>query len=433
MKVLEHKFKTIIKVQYVDSLPKLFKGKEMTVNQRGKSKHVTGCISGFLELRHLLDRQPDQLSGGKLQRFAIALCIVSKANVYLFDEPSYLDVRQRLEAAKAIRECSTSSKGVGRFRDLLIMMFSYVMVVEHDLAILDYLSDFVCILYGVSGAYGVVTQPSGVRERINHFLKYSFRWKTCDSGSFNCLSSEVLCKEFQRISLSFKGIDQLERKTNERNNMYSYPNMRKTLGDFQLEISEGSFTDSEIVVMLGENGTGKSTMIQMLAGKLASDDASVEVPKLNISYKPQKISPKYPETVCELLLDGIYEMFSHPTLKTDVLNPLQIDRLLDLQVQNLSSGKLQRVALIICLGKPADVYLIDKPSADLNSEQRLHDAKVMKRNILHSKKTPFIVEHDFMMSTYLAGRVIVFQLNKFMKIIEQTYKLLKKSIRIPLI
>ncbi|KAI6205169.1 hypothetical protein M3Y94_00762200 [Aphelenchoides besseyi] len=383
MKVLEDKFKAVMKVQYVDSLPKLFKGKEMTVSDclnKVSARDNLEKVIDQLELRHLLDRQPDHLSGGELQRFAIAMCIVSKADVYLFDEPSsYLDVRQRLEAAKAIRECSTSS--------------NYVMVVEHDLAILDYLSDFVCILYGVPGAYGVVTQPSGVREGINHFLE-------------GFIPSENM--RFREFSLSFKVTDQLERESNERNNMYSYPNMRKTLGDFQLEISEGSFTDSEIVVMLGENGTGKSTMIQMLAGKLAPDDPSVEVPELNISYKPQKISPKYAGTVRELLLDRIYEMFSHPTFKTDVLNPLQIDRLLDLQVQNLSGGELQRVALTICLGKPADVYLIDEPSAYLDSEQRLHAAKVIKRHILHSKKTAFIVEHDFMMSTYLADRVIVF-------------------------
>ncbi len=46
----------------------------------------------------------------------------------------------------------------------------YVIVVEHDLSVLDYLSDFICCLYGVPGAYGVVTLPIGVREGINIFL-----------------------------------------------------------------------------------------------------------------------------------------------------------------------------------------------------------------------------------------------------------------------
>ena len=122
----------------------------------------------------------------------------------------------------------------------------------------------------------------------------------------------------------------------------------------------------------------------------------------------------------------------------------------------MSGGELQRVALTLCLGKPADVYLIDEPSAYLDSEQRLHAAKVIKRSvmalfifkahgswslmscilhlyalqayyasvvycrfiyymyvycrfILHAKKTAFVVEHDFIMATYLADRVIVFE------------------------
>jgi len=69
----------------------------------------------------------------------------------MFDEPSsYLDVKQRLNAAAAIRSLLRAEK--------------YVIVVEHDLAVLDYLSDFICVLYGVPGAYGVVTMPFSCRE-----------------------------------------------------------------------------------------------------------------------------------------------------------------------------------------------------------------------------------------------------------------------------
>ena len=69
----------------------------------------------------------------------------------MFDEPSsYLDVKQRLAVAHAIRD--------------LVTQDNYTIVVEHDLAVLDYLSDFICVLYGVPTAYGVVTMPSGVRE-----------------------------------------------------------------------------------------------------------------------------------------------------------------------------------------------------------------------------------------------------------------------------
>ena len=74
----------------------------------------------------------------------------------------------------------------------------------------------------------------------------------------------------------------------------------------------------------------------------------------------------------------------------------------------MSGGELQRTALIFALGKPANVYLLDEPSAYLDSEQRIITSKVIKRFIINSKKTAFIVEHDFIMATYLADQVVVF-------------------------
>merc|ERR1711894_568841 len=147
----------------------------------------------------------------------------------------------------------------------------------------------------------------------------------------------------------------------------------------------------------------------MMAGKLTPDEGSGEVPSLNISYKPQKISPKSQGTTRQLLHEKIRDAYIHPQFVTDVMRPMKMDDLMDQEVQNLSGGELQRVAMALCLGKPADVYLIDEPSAYLDSEQRLAAAKVIKRFTLHAKKTGFIVEHDFIMATYLADRVIVFE------------------------
>ncbi len=110
-----------------------------------------------------------------------------------------------------------------------------------------------------------------------------------------------------------------------------------------------------------------------------------------------------------LLHERIRDAYIHPQFIADVMKPLDIDNIIDQELQNLSGGELQRVALTLCLGKPADVYLIDEPSAYLDSEQRITAAKVIKRYILHAKKTAFIVEHDFIMATYLADRVIVFE------------------------
>merc|ERR1711976_45584 len=190
---------------------------------------------------------------------------------------------------------------------------------------------------------------------------------------------------------------------------YDYPDMTRSVGGFRLEVRAGNFTDSEIIVMLGENGTGKTTFINMLAGLQKPDDKSIDIPELMVSYKPQKISPKFQGTVRELLHQKIRSAFVHPQFQTDVAKPLQIEDIIDQEVGFLSGGELQRVAICLCLGKPADVYLIDEPSAYLDSEQRIIAAKVIKRYILHAKKTAFVVEHDFIMATYLADRVIVFE------------------------
>lgn len=157
------------------------------------------------------------------------------------------------------------------------------------------------------------------------------RRRTCVFGGFVAFGFDL--GDFRPEALSLKVTDQLDRDiTAERLYHNDYPSMRKTLGSFQLDIDEGGFSDSEIIVLLGENGTGKSTMIQMLAGKLKPDDPSVEVPELSISYKPQKISPKYEGTVRQLLMDRILDMLNHPTFKTDVMKPLEMERLLDLEV-----------------------------------------------------------------------------------------------------
>jgi ATP-binding cassette, sub-family E, member 1 len=162
----------------------------------------------------------------------------------------------------------------------------------------------------------------------------------------------------------------------------------------------------------------------MLAGLLKSDEqvklekegfeyeASLAgAPDLNVSYKPQSFTPKFVGTVRQLLHARIREAYIHPQFVSDVMKPLVMDNIIDNNVQTLSGGELQRLAIVLALGTPADVYLIDEPSAYLDSEQRVNCAKVIKRFIMHSKKTAFVVEHDFIMATYLADRVVVYHGN----------------------
>lgn len=379
-KILEDDLKAIIKPQYVDQIPKAVKGSVQQLLDKKDDLKVQTTVCKQLDLMHVRDRNVEDLSGGELQRFACAMVCIQKADIFMFDEPSsYLDVKQRLKAAQAIRS--------------LIHDDCFIIVVEHDLSVLDYLSDFICCLYGVPGAYGVVTMPFSVREGINIFLD-------------GFVPTENL--RFREVSLTFKVAETAMEEEIKRTCRYEYPMMIKKLGSFSLQVLQGQFTDSEIVVMLGENGTGKTTFIRMLAGKLTPDEGG-PCPVLNVSYKPQKISPKSQGTVRQLLHERIRDAYIHPQFVADVMKPLLIEAIIDQEVQNLSGGELQRVALTLCLGKPADVYLIDEPSAYLDSEQRLHAAKVIKRFILHAKKTAFVVEHDFIMATYLADRVVVFE------------------------
>ncbi|XP_028832265.1 ATP-binding cassette sub-family E member 1 [Denticeps clupeoides] len=410
-KILEDDLKAIVKPQYVDQIPKTVKGSVGSILSRKDDTKTENIVCDQLDLTHLRERNVEDLSGGELQRFACAVVCIQKADIFMFDEPSsYLDVKQRLKAAITIRSLITPDR--------------YIIVVEHDLSVLDYLSDFICCLYGVPSAYGVVTMPFSVREGINIFLD-------------GYVPTENL--RFREASLVFKVAETANEEEVKKMCRYQYPDMRKAMGDFELSIVEGEFTDSEIMVMLGENGTGKTTFIRMLAGRLKPDDGG-EVPLLNVSYKPQKISPKFKGSVRALLHEKIRDAYMHPQFVTDVMKPMQIESIIDQDVQNLSGGELQRVALALCLGKPADVYLIDEPSAYLDSEQRLMAARVIKRFILHAKKTAFVVEHDFIMATYLADRVIVFDgipskstianspqtllagMNKFLSLLEITFR-----------
>jgi ATP-binding cassette subfamily E protein 1 len=95
------------------------------VGERG----ALGQVAQALELTHVLDRPMDALSGGELQRVAVAATLVKDADVYFFDEPSsYLDIYQRLNVARQIKAIPPEKM---------------VVVIEHDLAILDFLADVV--------------------------------------------------------------------------------------------------------------------------------------------------------------------------------------------------------------------------------------------------------------------------------------------------
>ncbi|XRP96180.1 ribosome biogenesis/translation initiation ATPase RLI [Methanocaldococcus sp. 16A] len=365
--------KAIHKVQYVDILPKVVKGKVGELLKKIDEKGKFDEVVEKLELKNILNRELSQLSGGELQRVAIAAAYLRKGDIYFFDEPSsWLDIRQRFNAARLIRELNR------------------VVVVEHDLIVLDYLSDYIHIMYGVPSAYGIVSMPKSVRVGINEYLYGELREENIR------FRKEPIIFE-KRAVIDFKN----------RPILLTYSSMKKTLGDFKLEVSGGTIYKGEVIGILGPNGIGKTTFVKLLAGIIKPDEGEVtKEGDIKVSYKPQYITPDYDGTV-EDLLSSITNI-NASYYKSEIINPLQLEKLLDREVKELSGGELQRVAIAACLSRDADIYLLDEPSAFLDVEQRLRVSKVIRRIADEKEAGMFVVDHDILFQDYISDRFIVF-------------------------
>ena len=399
VKLVEQQFRAAYKLQYVDEIPRLFSGPVRKFVTKKNQRGLLEELCAQLEMEHILDREIGELSGGELQRLAIMLTLLHQANVYIFDEPtSGLDIRQRLTASKAIRQHTQSE-----------LCDNYVILVEHDLSILDFLSDHICCLFGRPAAFGVVSLPYSVKEGINVFLD-------------GYLPKDNM--RFREYALNFRNNewDEAEEAAEEpgaarpapgpdQPPQFSYPGFRKLHRGFELAVQPGGFSASQILVLLGENGTGKTTFVKVLAGvDKAIEGDPTAMPSLKVSVKPQQIGLTFTGTVMELLnarLGGVWA--ANGLFAQTVYQPLSVEPLLNFPVKQLSGGERQRVALVLALGRPAEMYLIDEPSAFLDVEQRIVTAKVIKRFVYMFKRTAFVVEHDFIMATYLADRFIVYE------------------------
>ena len=205
-RILEDNLKALIKPQYVDNIPKAVKGKLKDILTSKSQLGNLEQIMEELELTHIAERNVENLSGGELQRFAIGVAVVQQADVYMFDDPApYFDVKLLLQASRAILSILSDEEN---------SVNKYVLVVEHDLAVLDYLSDYICCLYGTPSAYGVVTMPFSVREGINIFLA-------------GFVPTENL--RFRDEELNFKLTTTSEIFDKEATGMSTYPAMTKTM------------------------------------------------------------------------------------------------------------------------------------------------------------------------------------------------------------
>ncbi len=188
-------------------------------------------------MKQLWSRPLEVLSGGELQRVAVAAAICREADIYLFDEPSsYLDVKQRLQIAKAIRTLKNDGK--------------MIVVAEHDLAILDYLSDQICVFYGEAGVYGIVSNVHGVRTGINIYLE---GYIPDENVRFR---KEAIMFHEKPPAQRFSGVETL----------LKWSEIRKNYETFQLVVHSGEIKKGEIIGILGANGIGKTTFVKILAG-----------------------------------------------------------------------------------------------------------------------------------------------------------------------
>jgi ATP-binding cassette, sub-family E, member 1 len=366
------------KPQYIDKIPKAFSGKVGELLEKVDERKVLDKLSEQLELKHLWSRPLSVLSGGELQRVAVTATLCKDADVYLFDEPSsYLDVKQRLLVAKAIRSLTDLNKTV--------------IVAEHDLAIIDYLSDHICIFYGEPSVYGVVSHTHVVRVGINMYLE-------------GYIPDENV--RFRKDAISFYDkAPTVKKDTTEP--MIKWGKMEKTFEKFKLTIEPGEIRRGEVIGILGPNGIGKTTFVKVLAGVEKGIDER-EFERMTVSYKPQYVTADYDGNVRDLLISLARKKFVSGWYQSEIIKPLRMDLLMDNYVKELSGGELQRVAIAACLSRQADLFLLDEPSAYLDVEERLNIARVIRRVVDLYGITAFVVEHDVLTQDHIADKLMIF-------------------------
>ncbi len=376
LKALKDGIKTSLKPQYIEAIPKVYSGKAGDLLEKADEIGGMDELVDKLGLRNSLERDVKNLSGGELQRLAIAACLLRDADFYFLDEvTSYLDIYQRTAVAKVIKEKAEKKP---------------VLIVEHDIAILDMLADYVHLSYGEPAVYGVITHPKGVRTGINQYLR------------------GYLPEENIRIRDKAIEFDVFQPRESELENiMVEYPAFTKSLNGFRLQTEGGDIKQSEVLGIVGPNATGKSTFVKILAGVLEDDEKKVDL-KLKTSYKPQYIKAEVEKSVAAFLT-SINPMVNTSYYKTEFLKPLRVEELMDRNLNDLSGGELQRVAIIACLLREADLYLLDEPSAHLDVEQRTEVARIIRRFALNTKKSVFVVDHDIYLIDMISDRLIVFE------------------------
>ncbi|MBI4258225.1 MAG: ribosome biogenesis/translation initiation ATPase RLI [Thaumarchaeota archaeon] len=377
-KIALREMKISVKPQQVHLIQKAWSGDGLSLIKKFDEKGVAKELVKELNLDTCINKPVTDLSGGELQRLAVAVTASKDAELYLFDEPSsYNDVYQRLAVSKTIRGLAEAGKKV--------------IVVEHDLTFLDYLSDYLYLLYGESGAYGILSVLQTARTGINILLD-------------GYLPSENV--RFRDSPVVFDTAAPVEEQLLEEH-VIQYNEFSKNYPGFNLGVEAGGLRKGEVIGILGANALGKTTFMKIIAGVEKPDTGNVETP-LTISYKPQYLSADFEGTVRELLSKVSGGRFESSAYESQIIRPLAVHKLYDKSIRELSGGELQKVAISASLSRNADIYALDEPSAFIDIEDRILLAKALQRFVRAQGRSAFIVDHDVQLVDIVSDRLIIF-------------------------
>jgi len=416
-KIKDGQISASIKPQQVYNISQVFDGTGKELLEKYDERGMANQLTKTLGLENSVDQNVKELSGGELQRLAVAIASVKDADFYFFDEPSsYNDIYQRTGVARVIQSLAKIGKSV--------------MVVEHDLTLLDYVSDLIEVLYGVSSAYGIVSNVLSTKVGINVFLD-------------GYLPNENV--RFRDKKFSFD-VSTTPGEFIKADTVIKYPILEKKYSNFSVTIEPGQVHKGEVLGILGANALGKTTMMKMIASVEKPDSGTVDK-KVKISYKPQYLSNDTDVDVISVLNkanDGLVEGSQE---EEQIVDPLKIKKLYNKSIKNLSGGELQKVSIVTCLLQKADLYALDEPSAFLDVEDRIAVAKFIQKFTRSYGKSAMVIDHDVQLLDLVSDSMVIFDgisginghassplpkidaMNEFLKSLDITFRRDEKSQR----
>jgi ATP-binding cassette subfamily E protein 1 len=377
-KIKNQEIKASIKPQQVYQVADVFDGTAKELLDKYDQRNVTQDLIRQLSLENSVEHHVKELSGGELQRLAVAVAASKEADFYFFDEPSsYNDVFQRRGVARVIHSLANIGKSV--------------MVVEHDLTLLDFLSDYIDVLYGEPAAYGIVSNILSTKVGINVFL----------DGYLPNENVRFRDKKFTfDVSTSTDDFEKGEV-------VISYPELKRLYPAFSVSIDAGQVRRGEVLGVMGANALGKTTMMKMIAGVEKPDVGEIDR-AVTISYKPQYLTNDIDVDVISVLDMANGGPIFGSVEEEQIVEPLKIKKLYNKSVKNLSGGELQKVAIVTCLLKKADVYALDEPSAFLDVEDRIAVAKFIQRFVRSYAKSAIVIDHDIQLMDLISDKMVIF-------------------------